>query len=363
MENLGMSAVMSFWEGKSVLITGHTGFKGSWLCLILSQLGAKISGYSLPPHSSHNLFDYAEINAVIDSNFGDVRDFEALLKCMGENRPEIVFHLAAQPIVRDSYRNPLTTIDTNILGTANVLEAVKRTKTCKSIINVTTDKVYENKEWIWSYRENENLGGYDIYSASKACSELVTNSFYKSFLEREGIGTATARSGNVLGGGDWAADRIVPDILKALYDNENLQLRNPNAIRPWQHVLDPLFGYLTLAENLWNDSEMYSSPWNFGPETDKDYSVEQLVNIFRLCSNRQINIIHDDEQSPHEAEKLRLDISKSKHYLGWSPRWSIKDTVEKILEWENCYRSGANVQETCLKQIDQYRNPVANIKI
>ena len=349
-----MIANVNFWEGKSVLITGHTGFKGSWLTIILNQLGAKVSGYSLSPDNTPNLFECAKTNQFVDSNIGDIRDLGSLRKCMESIRPEIVFHMAAQPLVRDSYRHPIATIDTNVLGTANVLEAIKLTNSCKTIINITTDKVYSNKEWIWPYRESESLGGHDIYSASKACSELITNSFYKSFFETTGVGTATARSGNVIGGGDWAVDRIVPDILNSLYNNEDLDIRNPNAIRPWQHVLDPLYGYILLAENLWRDSSLYSSAWNFGPETDKEYSVKDLVNTFMLCSNKEIKIAYDKEQHPHEADKLRLDISKSKHNLGWFPVWSLKETVEKILEWEDCFRSGGNVQKMCIRQINEY---------
>lgn len=349
----------NFWRNKKVFLTGHTGFKGSWMCLWLNSLGADVTGYGLNPPTSPSLFELCSIDNLVKSVIADVRDGEALRKAMVEAQPEIVIHMAAQPLVRESYKHPVETYSVNVMGTANLFEAVRSCNSVKAVINVTTDKCYENKEWIWGYRENEPLGGYDPYSSSKACSELVTSSYRNSFFnpieyKRHGVGVASARAGNVIGGGDWADDRLVPDCVRSLIRNEKIIVRNPNAIRPWQHVLEPLSGYLVLAHKLYEYGSKYSEAWNFGPDDNDAKPVEWILK--KMCekwgsySSYQI----DQREHPHEAKYLKLDCSKAKSELGWYPRWSLEQALDKVIEWTLAYKKNKDLTKVCLEQIEEY---------
>lgn len=348
-----------FWKDKNVFVTGHTGFKGSWLSLWLSQMGANVTGYALRPPTDPSLFEIAKIEERITSIEGDVRDLEYLQKAMHEAKPEIVIHMAAQPLVRDSYKIPVETYEINVMGTVNVLESVRHCQGIKVVINVTTDKCYENKEWLWGYRENEPMGGYDPYSNSKGCSELVTAAYRSSFFnpqkyEIHGVAVASARAGNVIGGGDWANDRLIPDCMNALIDNRIIHIRSPHAIRPWQHVLEPLGGYLTLAEKLYTEGVKYAGGWNFGPNEDDVKPVAWIVSeMCRLWSDRAAYEIDKSEQ-PHEANYLKLDCSKAKAELQWQPRWSLEEALQKIVEWARAYTEEANIRNICLQQIREY---------
>ncbi len=347
----------NFWQGKKVFITGHTGFKGSWLCLWLHSLGAEVTGYALKPPTNPSLFEICEINEFITSIFGDVRDGDKLAKTMQEAQPEIVIHMAAQPLVRDSYKNPVETYAINVMGTVNLLEAVRHCNGVKAVVNVTTDKCYENKEWVWGYRENEPMGGYDPYSNSKGCSELVTSAYRNSFFnpgkyDEHGVALASARAGNVIGGGDWAADRLIPDCINALLKNEKIIIRSPHAIRPWQHVLEPLSGYLTLAQKLYNEGAGFAEGWNFGPDDNDARPVEWIVG--RLCQMWGTDYEIDKGPHPHEANYLKLDCSKAKMRLGWSPRWRLDKALKKIVEWVDAYAQNNDMRSVCLKQIDDY---------
>lgn len=347
----------SFWNNKRVLITGHTGFKGSWLCLWLHKLGANVVGYALEPPTEPSMFETLYLDNVIDSVIGDIRDSKRFTDILEEYKPEVIFHLAAQALVRASYTNPVLTLETNIIGTANVLECARQCKSVKVIINVTTDKCYENREWAWGYRENDTLGGYDPYSCSKACSELVTNSYRKSFLNSNGILLASARAGNVIGGGDWAEDRLVPDIVRAFINNNYPSIRNPHAIRPWQHVLEPLRGYMLLAEKMWNEGEQFAQAWNFGPNDNNIVSVREVTETFAKKWGMQENSpysINDGEQ-PHEAQILKLDCSKSKSKLGWMPILDIDKTLDWTCQWYKAYNNSDNMIKLTLEQIDCYQ--------
>ncbi len=354
-----------FWRGKKVFITGHTGFKGSWLCLWLHSLGADVTGFSLDPPTEPSLFKLCNIKELTTTIIGDIRNSEALSSALIAADPEIVFHMAAQPIVRASYQNPIETYETNVMGTIHLFEAVRkavdRKKTIKAVVNITSDKCYENKEWDWGYREIDPLGGYDPYSNSKACSELVTSSFRSSFFNPKsyhlhGVALASARAGNVIGGGDWAADRLVPDCIRALLKGQEIDVRNPNAIRPWQHVLDPLSGYLLLAQKLCLEGVVYAEGWNFGPRDDDTKSVEWIVkkicNKWEPVAPYQIKKGHYE----HEAHFLKLDCSKSKQKLEWSPRWNLDHAIEKVLEWTRAYMNQQSLRDICLKQIKEYNN-------
>jgi CDP-glucose 4,6-dehydratase len=348
-----------FWKGKKVFITGHTGFKGSWLCLWLHSLGANIYGYALDPPTDPSLFELCKINTLAQSTIADVRDGAALAKTMREAEPEIVIHMAAQPLVRDSYKMPVETYSINVMGTVNVFEAVRATKTVKAVINVTTDKCYENKEWAWGYRENEPLGGYDPYSNSKACSELITSAYRNSYFNPKehpvhGVGLASARAGNVIGGGDWATDRLVPDCIRALLKNDKIFIRNPHAIRPWQHVLEPLSGYLLLAQKLYEEGPRYAEAWNFGPVDDDAKPVEWLVK--RLCTKwgGSASYSVDPGKHPHEAHYLKLDCSKARSGLGWRPKWDLEKSIGCIIEWTKAYGAHQDVAAVCRKQIEEY---------
>jgi CDP-glucose 4,6-dehydratase len=351
-----------FWKGKKVLITGHTGFKGSWLSMYLHSLGSLVAGYALDPPTNPSLYDLCGLSSVVDSRIGDINDFPSLLNRIEEYKPEIIFHLAAQPIVRESYINPVLTYKTNIIGTINVLESIRSSavKTVRVLVNVTTDKCYENHEWFWPYRENEPLGGYDPYSSSKACSEIVTAAYRNSFFntieyQKHKLAIGTARAGNVIGGGDWAAHRLIPDIIKSILDGKPILIRNPEAIRPWQHVLEPLTGYLMLAEALYTKPMEASGAFNFGPEDDDTKTVKWIVEKF--CNKWPFNSSYeiDSGQHPHEAANLRLDSSKAKHLLGWKPVWKIDEAIERIVEFLLVYKNNKSaVSEICYSQISQF---------
>lgn len=344
-----------FWAGRSVFLTGHTGFKGGWLALWLAKLGAKVHGFSLAPQQPYSMFGVCGIESRLATHtIGDVRDASALRQAMSDAQPEIVLHLAAQPLVRASYLDPFETFDTNVMGLVSVLEAVRATRSVKAVVNVTTDKCYENREWVWPYREDEALGGHDPYSSSKACAEIVTSAYRRSFLAAAGVRVATARAGNVIGGGDWADERLVPDFLRALDAGTALTIRSPKATRPWQHVLEPLSGYLTLARGLVEDGgARLAQAWNFGPDEADAQPVEWIVR--HLCRNTPGSRWElDRAPQPHEANVLRLDSSKAKKELAWRPRWRLDGALEKTLSWHTAWRAGADMQGTTLRQIEEY---------
>lgn len=344
-----------FWKDKRVLVTGHTGFKGSWLCLWLHVLGARTKGISLDPSSYPNLFEVAGIESVLEHQIVDIRNFELLRRHIQEFEPEIIFHLAAQPLVIAGYKDPLGTYTTNVVGTANLLESARLCNTTKAIINITTDKCYENLEWVWGYRESDSLGGKDPYSSSKACSELITHAYRHSYFVKRQVGLATARAGNVIGGGDWAQDRLVPDILRSLELRKRANIRNPKSIRPWQHVLEPLSGYLTLAELLFSNNEKYSESWNFGPEQSDQLSVGSIASL--LCSRWGFELGWQSQEGnqPIEAAILRLDTSKAKQRLNWYPKWNIVQAIDKVVEWHRAWIDGSNMSNFCLRQINEYQ--------
>ena len=341
-----------FYRGKTVLVTGHTGFKGSWLCVMLQMAGANVVGYALKPAENQNLFRLSGIEGQIHSIEGDIRDLDHLKAVFDEFHPEVVFHLAAQPIVRESYENPVYTYETNVIGTVNILECVRITSGVKSVLNVTTDKVYENKEWDWGYRETDALDGYDPYSNSKSCSELVTHSYKKSFLNEQQIAISTARAGNVIGGGDFARDRIIPDCVRACLEGKKILIRNPYSIRPFQHVLEPLHAYLMIAQQQAENIEKQGY-YNVGPEESDCITVGELAEIF--CENWQgaswENIC---EQGPHEASFLKLDCSLIKRKLGWRSHWDIRTAVEKTIEWTRVYEKQGDVRACMERQIKEF---------
>ena len=349
----------SFFSGKKVFVTGHTGFKGSWLCLWLNELGAKVTGYALHPPTEPNLYNLCVIDKIVHSIIADIRDGEKLKEAISETKPEIVIHMAAQPLVRQSYSNPAETYSVNVMGTVHLFEAVRATGSVKAVINITTDKCYENKEDIRGYRENEPLGGFDPYSNSKACSELVTSAYRSSFFNpmdhgRHGLAVASARAGNVIGGGDWAADRLVPDCIRALLREEKIRIRNPNAVRPWQHVFEPLSGYLLLTQRLCEDGPRYAGAWNFGPHEDDARSVEWIVQRFCTRWGRKAEYEIDKGEKPHEAHYLKLDCSKSRVQLGWRPKWDLEKAIDSIIDWTVAYKEKRDLREVCLRQIREY---------
>jgi CDP-glucose 4,6-dehydratase len=357
MENLVINK--EFWYKKKVLITGHTGFKGSWLSLLLYNLGSEVHGYALEPPTDPGMFKEAGIKEIINSNIGDIRDYSNLLQVLKSVKPDIVIHMAAQSLVMESYKKPLETFSVNVMGTVTLLEAIRQIHGVKAVINVTSDKCYENREWIWGYRENEPMGGYDPYSSSKGCSELITGAYRNSFFnqneyKKHGIAVASVRAGNVIGGGDWAEDRLIPDFIRAVSKGKEIKIRSPYAIRPWQHVLEPLTGYLILAEKLYNGGSEFAEAWNFGPDDTDTRTVEWIAKTFcDLWGDGSAYKIDTDPQ-PHEAGYLKLDCSKAKIRLGWFTRWDIKTTIKYIVEWNKSFLSGANMRNVTLEQIETY---------
>jgi CDP-glucose 4,6-dehydratase len=356
-EDLGMNR--SFWEDKKVFMTGNTGFKGSWLSLWLLAMGTQVSGYALKPFDVDYLFDLCGLNQMMPTCFNDIADLSLLQQTMRAAEPEIVFHLAAQPLVGVSYQEPVSTYQTNVIGTTHLLEAIRHCHSARAVIIVTSDKCYDNQEWFWGYRENEPLGGYDPYSSSKACAELVTAAYRSSFFppqeyQQHGVAIATVRAGNVIGGGDWAKGRLLPDIMHSFLTAQPIVIRNPKSIRPWQHVLEPLAGYLSLAEKLYQEGPAYGEAWNFGPEDQDSRTVEWIVNyLCRLWGEEAVYMV-DSQKQPHEAHFLKLDCSKAKARLGWWPRWNLETALDKTLEWLKEYQNKGNIKEICLRQINEY---------
>lgn len=348
-----------FWQGKRVFLTGHTGFKGSWLSLWLADMGAVVKGYALTPPTNPCLFEEAKVGELIESEISDIRDLLKITNSMQSFNPDILIHMAAQPLVRLSYSEPLQTYETNVMGTAKVLEAAKGCKNLKAIVNVTTDKCYENKEWVWGYREDEPMGGHDPYSSSKGCAELVSSAYRRSFLQELGIGLATARAGNVIGGGDWADDRLIPDILKAFQNNQPVVVRNPKSTRPWQHVLEPLSGYLVLAQKLYNAPKEFAEGWNFGPKEDDAKPVDWILNhLVAQWPNASWQL--DSGNHPHEAGYLKLDTSKAKARLSWQPTWALDNTLARIIRWHQAWLNKEVMQPICLTEINEYMGDMNN---
>ncbi len=370
----------SFWRDKKVFLTGHTGFKGAWLSIWLDAMGAEVTGYALKPPTKPSLFELCRVDRSVKSLIADIRDAGRLQKTVLAARPEIIIHMAAQPIVRQSYKDPRETYETNVMGTVNLLEAVRKCGTVRAVVNVTTDKCYENKEHLRGYKEDEPMGGYDPYSSSKACSELVTAAYRNSFFNPKSyspscrsssplilqssnppvlqcahhVALASARAGNVIGGGDWAADRLIPDIIRAALKGDKVLIRNPRAIRPWQHVLEPLSGYLALAEKLYKRGPGYAQAWNFGPDADDAKDVEWIAERMFAAWPEAPGYTLDKGLHPHEAHYLKLDSAKARRELGWAPRWRIGQAIDKIIEWTLAYKNKQDMRKVCLKQIGEY---------
>ena len=348
---------ISFFKDKKILVTGHTGFKGTWMCQLLVMAGANVTGYALNPPTEPSLFDMCKVKEHINSIVGDIRDLDKLMGVFQETQPEIVIHMAAQPIVRESYKDPVYTYETNVMGTVNILECVRQTPSVKSFVNVTTDKVYLNKEWEWGYRENEELNGYDPYSNSKSCSELVTSSYINSFFNDMEVAISTARAGNVIGGGDFATDRIIPDCIRAAEKKEDIVVRNPFSTRPYEHVLEPVVAYLMIAKAQYEDKS-YAGSYNVGPDDSDCWTTGELVTLFcdkwNAATNDGIKWINKYDGGPHEANFLKLDCSKLKKTFGWNPRWHVEETMEKIVEWSVEYLKGGDVAKCMKMQIEEF---------
>lgn len=364
LEDVEMS--FEFWLKKRVLITGHTGFKGGWLSLWLQSLGAEVIGYSLPPPTTPSLFFQTAVEQDMRSVLGDVRDLQHLRKVVEESKPEVIFHLAAQSLVRSSYVDPVGTYATNVLGTTNVLETVRENAAVRSVVIVTTDKCYENSEDGRAYRETDRLGGFDPYSSSKAAAELVTAAFRNSFFSpangKVQQGIASARAGNVIGGGDWAADRLIPDVMRAVCDGEEVSIRNPDSIRPWQHVLEPLFGYLILAERLHSRPGRYAEAWNFGPDDSDGLPVSAVLQLLSRSWGRGIHWRIDEAPQVHEAGRLRLDSSKSRQMLGWQPQWKLDQALQATAQWYKAYQNQQDLRAITLQQIESYQSALTMSK-
>jgi CDP-glucose 4,6-dehydratase len=350
-----------FWEDKRVLITGHTGFKGSWLSLWLQKRGAQLVGYAQPPPTTPSLFEVARVAEGMTSIIGDVRDLDQLRSVMSEYKPEIVFHLAAQPLVRYSYEDPVETFTTNIIGTMNMLEAVRHNDAVRVVVSITSDKCYQNNEWVWGYREIDRLGGHDPYSASKASSELVIAAYRDSFFapqayDQHGVALASTRAGNVIGGGDWARDRLIPDIMKAIMEDRPVVIRSPRAIRPWQHVLEPLNGYMQLAQRLWSEGPEFAQAWNFGPDSEDLKNVRWIVDYLTGLWGENARWELDQRQHPHEDTFLKLDCSKAHSLLGWSPRLRLPTALEWIVEWYQNYQENEDMQQLTRQQISRFES-------
>lgn len=348
---------LNFYKNKKILITGHTGFKGSWMCKLLQMAGANVTGYALKPPTEPSLFEMCHIAEGMTSVEGDIRDLEHLKKVFDITQPEIVIHMAAQPLVRESYQKPVYTYEVNVMGTVNVMECVRLTPSVKSFVNVTTDKVYLNKEWEWGYRENEELNGYDPYSNSKSCSELVTSSYKKSFFDEKKVAITTCRAGNVIGGGDFALDRIIPDCIRAVQENKDIIVRNPFSTRPYQHVLEPVVAYLMIAQRQYEDMSLAGN-YNVGPDEADCWTTGNLVDLFcnewKNITGQQVNWINQYDGGPHEANFLKLDCSKIKRVFGWKPHWNVEYTMRKIVEWSDCYLKQQNMTACMEKQIKEF---------
>lgn len=375
MEGLGVSVSVStnpenaqcalvnpiFWKGKQVFLTGHTGFKGGWLSLWLASMGAKVTGYALAPNTAPNFFEVTQVEAEIEqSHIADIRDLEKLQKAMAEAQPEIVIHMAAQPLVRYSYANPVETYATNVMGTVHVLESIRALDCVRAVVVVTTDKCYENKEWAWGYRENEPMGGYDPYSNSKGCAELVTSAYRQSYFSPEKyaqhkVAIASARAGNVIGGGDWSEDRLIPDAIKAFESKQALIIRNPLATRPWQHVLEPLSGYLILAQALYEQGPRFDGGWNFGPRDEDARPVQDVINLLIKNWGSPASWQQNQSEQPHEAHSLKLDCSKARQYLNWTPKWTLEQAIEKITQWQHGFQNSIDMKKLSQEQMKIYQ--------
>ncbi|MBT8519998.1 CDP-glucose 4,6-dehydratase [Polynucleobacter paneuropaeus] len=358
----GAKVSPSFWSGKRVFMTGHTGFKGGWLSLWLTSMGAKVTGYALAPNTKPNFFELVGVEASLErSHIGDIRDLEKLQKAMLQAKPEIVIHMAAQPLVRYSYVNPVETYATNVMGTVHILESIRVLDCVRAAVVITTDKCYENCERVAGYREDEPMGGYDPYSSSKGCAELVTSAYRQSYFSPETfnqhrVAVASARAGNVIGGGDWSEDRLIPDAIKAFEINQALIIRNPLATRPWQHVLEPLSGYLILAQALYQDGAKFDGAWNFGPRDEDARSVKEVINLLIKKWKSTASWEQDQSEQPHEAHSLRLDCSKARNQLNWIPRWNLEQAIDKITQWHSAHSQKSNMHDFSLQQIADYQN-------
>ncbi len=350
----------NFWNGKRVFLTGHTGFKGGWLSVWLASMGAKVTGYALTPNTTPNFFEVAQVECDLErSHIADIRDLEKLQKAMAGTRPDIVIHMAAQPLVRYSYANPVETYATNVMGTVNVLESIRNLDCVRAAVIVTTDKCYENKEWVWGYRENEPMGGHDPYSNSKGCAELVTSAYRQSYFppdkySKHKVAIASARAGNVIGGGDWSEDRLIPDAIKAFEAKEALMIRNPLATRPWQHVLEPLSGYLVLAQALYQEGAKFDGGWNFGPRDEDSRSVQEVISLLIKNWGSLASWEQDKSEQPHEAHSLKLDCSKANQYLNWAPKWGLEQAIEKITQWQHGFQNQVDMKKLSQEQIKMY---------